>query len=87
MLRHLPLIVTMALGAMPNAWAAAAAEPDAGKSTQADKSAQIRSSAASAPASKTLAKKPIPQRSVPAASSDANPFPGKAPPLGLCDGS
>lgn len=87
MLRYLPLIVAMAFATTPNAWAAATVEPDAAKQTQEPKSAKARPPAASAPASKTVAKRPVSQRSVPAANPDANPFSGKAPPLGLCDGS
>lgn len=87
MLRHLPLIVAMAVGTMPIASTAAPAAPDAAKQTQEPRSAKSRPPAASAPTSKTLAKRSNPQRSVPAASPDAIPFPGKAPPLGLCDGS
>lgn len=89
--RPLPLILAMAFGTMPNAWAAGAAELDAEKSTRAPRPAQVQSAAASAPLaappSKTVISKPVPQRSVPAASRDAHPFTGKAPALGLCDGS
>ena len=87
MLSHLPLIVTLAFATTPHAWATAAVEPGTGKSTQARTLVKAPSSAASAPASKTLVKKLVPQRSVPAASSDAALVPGKAPALGLCDGS